>query len=104
MVRPRVDGIIEAVREEAERAMKLYPGMNSRHEAFAVIYEEIDEFWELVRLNPKKMTAAQNEEFRQNMRTELIQIAAMCIRSISDLGLERDTTKTVYGALESWDR
>lgn len=94
-----IDTIIR-VKQEAERAMKLHKGMNNVHEAYAVILEEVDEFWELVRLNPKKMTPEQYNEYRENLRMELTQIAAMCVRTMEDLNLE--PSHTTYGSLECW--
>jgi hypothetical protein len=55
-------------------------GMNSVHEAYAVILEELDEFWEECR----KQTG---QRCKTSMRKELIQIAAMCARAIEDLQL-----------------
>jgi hypothetical protein len=72
--------IILNVHDELKRAMKLHPPMNSAHEAYAVILEELDEFWEEVR---KKTEARDKSRIRQ----ELIQIAAMACRTIIDLDL-----------------
>ena len=38
--------------EEWFRAEALYPNFHSMHEAYAVLLEELDEFWEQVRLKP----------------------------------------------------
>jgi hypothetical protein len=74
------DHIILEVCSELKRAMQLHGPQRSAHESYAVILEELDEFWQEVRKkkehrNPKAM------------RTELIQTAAMCCRAIHDLGL-----------------
>ena len=66
--------------DECIRASDLHAPMNSAHEAYAVILEELDEFWEEVR----KKKECRSEE---KMREELIQIAAMAIRSMCDLSL-----------------
>lgn len=66
--------------KELDRAMRLHGPMNSAHEAYAVILEEVDELWEEVR---KKRDARS----RLKMRSELIQIAAMACRAIYDLDL-----------------
>ena len=58
--------------------MSKYPSFHSTHEGYAVIDEEVDELWELVKKN-KGM--AGNAE----MKAECIQIAAMAIRFICDL-------------------
>lgn len=69
------------VLEELGRATEVFGPFNSAHEAYAVILEEVDEFWEQVRL---KKTHRDSEK----MRRELIQIAAMACRASIDLGLE----------------
>lgn len=76
---------------EAEQAAAKHAPFNSRHEAKAVIEEEFDEFWDLVKLNPKKplihptkghlMTV---EQWQDEMREELVQVGAMCLRAIHD--------------------
>ena len=72
--------IADSVDAECQRAMSLHEPMNSVHEAYAVILEELDEFWEEVR---KK----KNERNPRQMCQELTQIAAMAIRAIHDLNL-----------------
>lgn len=52
--------------------------MRSAHEAYAVILEELDEFWEEVR---------QKRGNKVGMQNELIQVAAMAFRALSDLDL-----------------
>lgn len=59
-----------AAHEEYCNARKKHPRMNSLHEGYAVLLEEVDELWEEV----KKRSALRS---RANMKTELIQIAAM---------------------------
>jgi hypothetical protein len=72
---------------ETERAMSLHPPLNSAHEAYAVILEEVEEFWELVKINPKKLCGVEQAARLEGMRSELTQIASMCLRTIVDLGL-----------------
>ena len=72
---------------EVERAMQLHKGMQCQHEAYAVILEELDEFWDLVKINPKKLQVELQELRLRDMRKELIQTAAMCVRAIVDLRL-----------------
>lgn len=79
--------LTDQVCSEVTRAVQLHRGMNSPHEAFGVIYEELDEFWELVKVNPRKLEPEDKERWHANMRAELIQTAAMCVRSIIDLKL-----------------
>jgi hypothetical protein len=72
---------------EVERAMELYKGIVSLHEAKAVIEEELDEFWDLVKQNPKKLNDLHRKIRARGLREELIQTAAMCVRAIVDLDL-----------------
>ena len=68
---------------EATRAADIYSPMNGPHEAYAIIKEEFEEFWDEV----KAFSIPKGRDTRANMRIELIQTAAMCIRTIKDLGL-----------------
>src|SRR3989344_3081738 len=52
-------------------------GMHSAHEAYGVIAEELDEFWELVKKDGDK----------KDMLEELAHTAAMCQRAAEDLNL-----------------
>lgn len=70
----------ELVAEELQIARNLYPPLNSAHEAYAVILEEVDEFWEEVKKPPKLRS-------RADMLEELAEIAAMCQRAAEDLCL-----------------
>lgn len=74
------DDICTDIAKETYRAVKLYGPINSMHEAYAVMLEEMDEFWDEVK---KKHDQRDSE----NMRKELIQIAAMCVRTIHDFKL-----------------
>lgn len=69
---------ITDVAQELLRAQAKWPPMNSAHEAYAVILEELDEFWAEVR---KKQT----EYDPAAMRAELLQIAAMAARAVVDV-------------------
>lgn len=71
---------LNAIADEISAARSKHKPLNSSHEAFAVIKEELDEFWDEVR----KKSA---ERSRENMKNELVQTAAMCVRAISDLNL-----------------
>lgn len=72
------DSVIEAVRKEVHRAVKKHGAFNSAHEAYGVLLEEVDEFWEEVR---KK----RSQRSKKQMRAELIQIAAVAIKAIKSL-------------------
>lgn len=77
---PLIDAICRDVGDEVRRASLKHRPMNSSHEAYAVILEELDEFWDEVKLKTEERSNA-------NLRLELIQTAAMCIRAIHDLKL-----------------
>lgn len=63
---------------EFNAAAQKHKPLNSLHEAYGVILEEVDEFWDEVK---------KKERFRNpvNVRTELRQIAAMALRTLVDL-------------------
>lgn len=68
------------VAAELERARRLHPTPHhSPHEAAAVILEEYEEFWELVKEKPQYMV-------RRRLLAELTHVAAMCQRAAEDLG------------------
>lgn len=63
------------IANELERAIGLHGPMNSLHEAYAVILEELDEVWDHVKLK-------QSLRDMKEVRKELIQTAAMCVKTI----------------------
>lgn len=76
--------VAHEVYHEWRRATTLHSSpMHGPHEAYGVILEEVDEFWDEVK---KKHPS------REEMRKELIQVAAMCLRAIIDLGLDREAS------------
>lgn len=83
LTRPQESPFAALVREELACARRGNKPMNSAHEAYAVVLEELDEFWEEVR---KKRI----DRDPQKMLTELVQIAAMCQRAAEDLRLRVD--------------
>jgi NTP pyrophosphatase (non-canonical NTP hydrolase) len=71
------------VRRELEEARRgPYPALHSLHEAYAVILEELDELWELVRRKDRDRNPAA-------VLRELVQLSAMCQRAAEDLGFAR---------------
>ena len=70
---------IAEVRAEYRRARTIHKPMNGPHEAYAVILEEVEEFWDDVKHN------------RAN-RKELIQIAAMCVAALCEVPLREGLT------------
>lgn len=67
---------LESVADELARALVRFPRFNSPHEGWAVIREELDELWELVKANDGRGEKA---------HTEAIQVAAMACRYVHDL-------------------
>lgn len=60
------------VKAELERARSMHSPMQSAHEGYAVLLEEVDELWEIVKLK-------QSARDLNKMRKEAIQVAAMAI-------------------------
>lgn len=66
------------VRRELDRARKKHKNLNSLHEGFGVLLEEVDEFWNEVKKQPKNRN-------KQRTYHELSQIAAVTQRIAEDL-------------------
>ena len=66
---------------EYKRARGKYPPFHSTHEGIAVIQEEVDELWEMVKKN-KGITI---RDGNPRMVKECIQIAAMAYAFVRDL-------------------
>lgn len=71
----------ELVSKEIMRARAKHPKINSFHEGYAVLLEEVDEFKELV------WKLAWKDGDKANMLSELTQIAAMAQRIAEDRNL-----------------
>ena len=70
--------IIEQIESELSGAKEKYPSLNSTHEGYAVIKEEVDELWDMI----KSSKVGISDDL---MEKECVQIAAMAIRFIEDL-------------------
>jgi len=70
--------VLQDVGDEVDAAFKAHSNMNSLHEAYAVILEELIEFQQEVFKRRSKRDI-------QALRKEAIQIAAMSIRAIIDV-------------------
>jgi len=69
------------VAKEVLRARSMFPKIYSPHEGLGIIREEYLEFeGEVWKYNPNK-----GRDTRPQMRTELIQLAAMALRTIMDV-------------------
>lgn len=71
---------LKQVEHELSRARRKHPPLHSLHEAYAVLLEEVDEF----KAQVWQQAAARD---RQAMLLELVQIAAMAMRTALDCGL-----------------
>lgn len=67
---------LHQVETELVRAVSKFPAMQSAHEGWAVIKEELDELWDEVK---------KKEPSRSNMAHEATQVAAMAIRFLMDV-------------------
>jgi hypothetical protein len=73
----KLEPLLEEIRAELTQATEQFPAMNSAHEGWAVIKEELDELWEHVRQK-------QGMRLPHRMRREAVQVAAMAIRFALD--------------------
>lgn len=67
---------LSQIGSEVRYAQRKHPPINSIHEAYAVMLEELDEFWDACREQVPNVTQA---------RHEAIQVAAMAVRTILDV-------------------
>jgi len=72
--------LVVEVAAEVARARSMFPAIYSPHEGLAIIREEYLEFESEV----WKYNLFKNRDTRPQMRTELIQLAAMALRTILD--------------------
>lgn len=86
--------VLELAVAELTAAEEKFDPFNSMLEGYAVLLEEIDELWDVVKLNPKKIEvteetsdvpAWQKEQRDKMLREEAIQVAAMSLRFIKCL-------------------
>ena len=74
----KLDDALHCVAIEVEHAMNHHPAMNTCHEGYAVILEELDELWDQIKVKQSKRDTSQ-------IRDEAIRVAAMAVRFIHDL-------------------
>lgn len=70
-------GFLGDLLAELSRARLWYPPIHSLHEGYAVMLEELDEFWDICRQKPDARNLA-------GARKELLQVAAMAWRTAID--------------------
>lgn len=68
-----LDVVLGAIKAELSVAMANWPAMNSAHEGYGVLLEEVDELWDHVKTKQK------NRDL-EKMKKEAVQVAAMAIR------------------------
>lgn len=73
-----VAAVLEMVRRELASATAKFPPMNSAHEGYGILAEEVDELWDEIK-------AKQGERRLDNLRAEAVQVAAMAVRFILDV-------------------
>lgn len=73
---PEVQNLLLNITNEVARGNLIHGKFRSVHEAYAVLLEELDEFWDEVKLKQHDKAA---------MKKELIQLAAMCLKTIEFL-------------------
>ena len=74
----QIETAFTSVGKELAAAMTNFPPMNSAHEGFAILKEEVDELWDEVK-------AKQGKRLVSDMRKEAKQVAAMAIRFMVDV-------------------
>lgn len=67
----KIYSLLEEVGNEAYAARLMHGKFHSRHEGYAVLLEEVDELWDLIR---------EKSPDPSKMRKEAIQVAAMAMR------------------------
>ena len=75
----RVEAAATEVIAELHRAMAKFGPFKNGHEGYAVILEEVDELWDEIKNNKRP-------DHVERQRKEAIQIAAMALRFVVDLG------------------
>lgn len=86
---------LREVGEELDRALTKYARLNSAHEGWAVIYEEVEELLDEVTRKLKKRRPSK-------MRREAIQIAAMAVRFAMEVCNDGATCKSATSSRPRW--
>ena len=67
--------VVRLAWDELERATEKFGEFHSTHEGYAVLKEEVDALWDVVKQNGSQ----------ERLRAEAVQVAAMALRFILDL-------------------
>lgn len=81
MIRKEIYGDLNA---ELERSYRRFPAkINSLHEGYAILLEEMDELWVEIKKQQEDRTI-------KELKDELIQVAAVSLRMLNDLFEEEE--------------
>jgi len=69
---------MRVIAREHDKAVSLFPKMQSYHEGYAIILQEVDELWDLIKVKPYPG----RDKF---ISKEASYIAAMALRFLTDL-------------------
>ena len=75
---PQMQNAAYEFAQELARARSRFPAMASAHEGYAVILEELDELWDIVKQK-------QSERDYADMRKEVIQLGAMVLAFLTEI-------------------
>ena len=70
--------VLREVSEELDAALRKHAKLNSAHEGYAVILEELDELWDEIKVRQSKRRP-------KKMKREAIQVAAMAMRFVMEV-------------------
>ena len=76
-----VENRLDKIANEFSKAKK-FPPFVSLHEGYAVLKEEIEEFWDIVKSYKYNETDDSQIEYLKHAEKELIQIAAMAVKNL----------------------
>lgn len=76
--------MIEQIEAEANAAKEKYGAFNSTHEGYAVLKEEVDELWEVIKRNTERHYGVPVVKAAK-LIPELIQISAVALRMATEL-------------------
>ncbi len=71
--------------DELKAARKKHGDFHSPHEAYAVILEELDEVWDIIKRHGRVPQGKHAATEIENMKYEIKAVGAMCIRFMTDL-------------------
>ena len=67
--------LLDEISKEIESAREKYGKIANMHEAYSIILEELDEFWDSIK----------GKEDMQKTRKELIQVVSACFMALEDV-------------------